>query len=60
MAITAFSLGLADRMSEAHVYTRKIRERVPNYGLSDFLAAFRCAPDAEALFRGAARKIGIS
>jgi hypothetical protein len=28
-----------------------IRERVPNYALADFLAAFRYSPDAEALFR---------
>jgi hypothetical protein len=33
---------------------------VPDYRLSDFLTAFRFAPDAEAAFRLASGKIGLS
>ena len=60
MAIAAFSLGLAGRLPEATEYLRKIRTRVPSYGLGDFLAAFRCEPDTEAMFRRAAKIVGIS
>ena len=60
MAIAAFILGLADRMPEASDYKKKIRERVPNYAMADFLAAFRYAPDAVTMFQKAAKKIGIS
>ncbi len=60
LAIAAMSLGLAGRITEAHEYARKIRERVPDYRLGDFLTAFRFAPDAEASFRLAAGKVGMS
>jgi tetratricopeptide (TPR) repeat protein len=60
MAITALTLALAGRVSEAQEYTRRIRERVPDYRIDDFLAAFRHAPDANAMFRQAAGKIGMS
>ena len=60
MAIAAFTLGLAGRVSEAHEYTKKIRERVPDYRVADFLAAFRYCPEAEAMFRQAARRVGIA
>jgi DNA-binding SARP family transcriptional activator/Flp pilus assembly protein TadD len=59
MAIAAFSLGLAGRLEEAGHYKARIRERVPNYTLADFLAAFRYSPDAEALFRRAGALIDI-
>ncbi len=59
MAIAALTLGLAGRMDEANTYKDKIRERVPNYAMADFLAAFRYSPDAAALFRQAGARIGI-
>jgi DNA-binding SARP family transcriptional activator len=59
MAIAAFTLGLADRLDEANTYKAKIRERVPNYAMADFLAAFRYAPDAADLFRRGGARIGI-
>jgi DNA-binding SARP family transcriptional activator len=59
-AIAAFALGLAGRVDEADQYTAKIRARVPNYRLADFLAAFRCSPDAEAMFTQGARRVGVS
>jgi DNA-binding SARP family transcriptional activator/TolB-like protein len=59
MAIAALSLGLAGRLDEANEYKAKIRERVPNYAMADFLAAFRFAPDDIATFRRGGQRIGI-
>jgi TolB-like protein len=59
MAIAAFTLGLAGRIEDANTYKAKIRERVPNYAMADFLASFRMAPDVEALFKQAGQRIGI-
>ena len=60
MAIAAFTLGLADRMPEANEYKKKIRERVADYDMAEFLAAFRFSPDAADAFKRGARKVGIS
>jgi TolB-like protein/Tfp pilus assembly protein PilF len=60
MAIAAFTLGLAGRIDEANVYKARIHERVPNYALKDYLAAFRYSPDAAAVFAAGAKKIGIA
>ncbi len=59
MAITALTLALAGRIPEAGDYAKKIRERVPDYQVSDFFGAFRYSPDAESLFQQAAGKIGL-
>ena len=59
MAIAAFSLGLAGRIEDANEYKARIRERVPDYAMTDFLAAFRFSPEAEALFKQAGKKVGI-
>ena len=59
MAIAAMTLGLSGRLEEANEYKAKIRERVPNYALSEFLASFRLAPDVAALFKQAGERIGI-
>jgi len=58
-AIAAFLLGLAGRLDEANTYKARIRERVPNYAMADFLAAFRYSPDAADMFRKAGARIGI-
>jgi DNA-binding SARP family transcriptional activator len=60
MAIAAISLGLAGRVEEGKSYTAKIRARVPNYKMADFLAAFRHAPEAAALFTTGARRVGVT
>ena len=60
MAIAALTLGLAGRMPEADEYKKRIRERVPNYAMADFLAAFRLSPDAADLFKRGGKKVGIS
>jgi DNA-binding SARP family transcriptional activator/Flp pilus assembly protein TadD len=59
MAIAAFTLGLAGRIDEANTYKAKIRQRVPNYAMADFLAAFRYSDDAAALFTRGANSIGM-
>jgi len=59
MAIAAFTLGLAERTQDASAYKARILERVPNYAMTDFLAAFRYSPEAEALFKQAGKKVGI-
>jgi DNA-binding SARP family transcriptional activator len=59
MAIAALTLGLAGRLDEAAAYKAKIHERVPNYVLADFLAAFRYSEDGAALFRRGADCIGL-
>jgi DNA-binding SARP family transcriptional activator/Tfp pilus assembly protein PilF len=58
-AIAALSLGLAGRLDEANEYKAKIRERVPNYAMADFLAAFRFAPDDVERFKRGGQRIGI-
>jgi tetratricopeptide (TPR) repeat protein len=60
MAIAAFSLGLAGRIEEGSAYMAKIRARVPGYKFADFLAAFRCSPDAGALFAKGGRRVGMT
>ncbi len=60
MAIAATTLAMAGRVPEALEYTKKIRERVPDYRIVDFVAAFRYSPDASALFEQAAGKIGMA
>jgi DNA-binding SARP family transcriptional activator len=59
MAIAACTLSLAGRVEDANVYKAKIRERVPNYAMADFLAAFRMEPEGADLFRQAGQRIGI-
>jgi Flp pilus assembly protein TadD len=59
MTIAALSLGLAGRIEEANDYKTRIRQRVPDYAMTDFLAAVRFSPDAEALFKQAGKKVGI-
>ncbi len=59
MAIAAFTLGLAGRVAEGKEYAKKIRERVPDYGMRDFLAAFRCSEDTVSMFTRGAQIIGI-
>lgn len=59
MAIAAISLGLAGRLDEANEYKAKIRERVPNYAMADFLAAFRFDREDTERFQRGGQRIGI-
>jgi tetratricopeptide (TPR) repeat protein len=59
MAIAAFTLGLAGRAEEANAYKARIRERVPDYSVAHFLAAFRYSDEVGELFARAAKSIGM-
>jgi len=59
MAIAACTLSLAGRIEEANTYKARIGERVPDYSMADFLAAFRYSPDAAAVFTRGGERIGI-
>jgi len=59
MAIAAFTLGLAGRVEEANAYQVRIRERVPNYSMADFLAAFRYSEEVGEMFARGAKSIGM-
>jgi TolB-like protein/DNA-binding SARP family transcriptional activator len=58
--IAAHCLALAGRLEEARAFAALIHKTLPQYRVDDFLAAFRFSPDAAALFRKSARRIGIS
>lgn len=56
-AIAAHCLAMADKLDEARGVTARIHTALPEYGVNDFLAAFRLSDDAEQLFRNAAKRI---
>jgi DNA-binding winged helix-turn-helix (wHTH) protein/tetratricopeptide (TPR) repeat protein len=58
-ALAALSLALAGRLQEGQEYLASVRARLPRYSFADFAAAFHPAPDAEALLRNAAQRIGM-
>ena len=58
-AIAAFCLALADRREEARSLLASIRRTRPDYRVDDFLAAFQFEPDAVALYRKAAKRVGM-
>ena len=58
-AIAACCLALADRRDEARTLLASIRRTRPDYRVDDFLAAFHFEPDAVALYRKAAKRIGM-
>lgn len=59
LAIAAHCLALAGRVEEGKAFAATIRQSLPNFRVDDFLATFRFSPEAEALFREGARRIGL-
>lgn len=59
LAIAAHCLALAGRLSEARSFAAALRKMLPNYCADDFIGTFRFEPDAEALFRQGAKRIGL-
>ncbi|HEY9270632.1 transcriptional regulator [Achromobacter sp.] len=59
LAIAACCLAIAGKGDETSGLLAAIRKTHPSYRVDDFLAAFRLAGDAEALFRKGARRIGL-
>ena len=60
LAIAAHCLALAGRDDEALQAVAALHRDVPGYAGADFLAAFRFAPQAAALYRDAGRRIGLA
>jgi len=58
-ALAAFLLPLAGRHDEAELWLATIRRSRPSYRFADFRAAYRFEPDAIALFRDGAARIGV-
>lgn len=58
-AIAAITLALAGSLDEARALFAAIRRDLPQYGVGDFLAAFRFDPEGEARFREGARRVGM-
>jgi len=59
LAIAAHCLALAGRLDEARGFAAAIRRTLPDYRADDFIGTFRFDPDAVALFRQGARRIGL-
>ena len=59
LAIAAHCLALAGRLDEGRAFSAAIRKTLPQYCANDFLATFQFTPDAEALFRQGAKRIGL-
>ena len=59
-AIAAYSLALAGSLDEARAYAAEVRRTNPQYGVADFLRAFRFDPEGEAIFREGARRVGMA
>ncbi|WP_312896917.1 BTAD domain-containing putative transcriptional regulator [Microvirga soli] len=58
-AIATLALSFAGRLDEARSTLAHIRSTLPGYGMSHFLSAMQLGPDDQALFREAARRIGM-
>lgn len=59
LAIAAHCLALAGRLDEARTFAATIRKTLPNYSADDFIGTFRFEPEAAALFRQGAKRIGL-
>jgi DNA-binding SARP family transcriptional activator len=58
-AIAAFALALAGRLDEARPHAAEARQIAPGYGIEHFLLTFPFEPGGEALFRRAAKEVGL-
>lgn len=57
--IAVHCLAMAGRDDEARAIAAAIHKALPNYRCDDFLSAFRFSPDAAALLRQSAKRIGF-
>ena len=60
LSIATHCLAVANRLDEAREFAALIRTRQPRYCVTDYLAAFRFAPDTAQLFRSGAERIGFA
>jgi DNA-binding SARP family transcriptional activator len=59
LAIAAHCLALAGRLEEGRAFAATIHRTLPSYSVEDFLTTFQFAPEAQSLFREAAKHIGL-
>jgi TolB-like protein/DNA-binding SARP family transcriptional activator len=59
VAIAAHCLAMAGRVEEGRAYAATLRKTLPHYRSETFLQTFQFTPDAVALFRQAARQLGL-
>ena len=59
LAVAAACSALAGRRDDAQRVAARIRERLPGYGVDDFLRAYRFDVDTQSVLRGALRQIGF-
>ncbi|MGX5850123.1 transcriptional regulator [Mesorhizobium sp. PL10] len=60
LSIAAHCLALAGRLDEAKTFAAAIRKALPDYSTDDFIGTFRFDPDATALYKLGAKRIGLS
>jgi TolB-like protein len=60
LAMAAFCQVLAGRIEDAHAYADATRAARPGFGVDEYLNSFQFSADAAALFRQAARRIGLA
>lgn len=58
-AIAAFCLALSGALEPARAHAATVRRLHPGYGFGDFLRTFQLEPEAAALFRRGAARIGM-
>ncbi len=58
-AVGALTIAAAGRLDEARAQLAIIRRERPDYDITQFLTAFRLKSDLEAIYREAARRIGV-
>jgi DNA-binding SARP family transcriptional activator/TolB-like protein len=56
-ALSAYALGLADRLPEARTRLEQVRARWPDYTVETYLAAMRLAPEGAAMVRKVAQRL---
>jgi DNA-binding SARP family transcriptional activator len=56
-ALSAYALGLADRLPEAKAGMARIRLHWPSYNVENYLSAMRLAPEGAAMVRKVARRV---
>lgn len=56
-ALSAYALGLADRLPEAKAGMARIRRQWPSYNVENYLSAMRLAPEGAAMVRKVARRV---
>lgn len=59
-AIAAFSLALSGALDDARMQAATIRKALPSYSVTDFLTAFRFDDEGTALYRKAAKRLGMA